>query len=71
VVCDDHPAFRRGVVEKLSVADEGIEVVGEVRTLDEAAAVVSHRRPEVVLLDLAPRVALEAPPKPEYGRRGR
>jgi CheY-like chemotaxis protein len=52
VVCDDHDVFRRGVVEMLSVAGEGIEVVGEARTHDEAAAVVRERRPEVVLLDL-------------------
>jgi DNA-binding NarL/FixJ family response regulator len=52
VVCDDHDLFRRGVVEMLSVAGEGIEVVGEARTHDEAAAVVCERKPDVVLLDL-------------------
>ena len=51
-VCDDHELFRRGVAEMLSVAGEGIEVVGEARTLDEAVAVVAEHGPDVVLLDL-------------------
>jgi len=51
VVCDDHPAFRRGVVEMLSLAG-GFKVGEEAATHDEAAAVVRERRPDVVLLDL-------------------
>jgi PAS domain-containing protein len=52
VVCDDHALFRQGVVEMLSVAGEGIEVVGEARTHEGAVAAVLEQRPDVVLLDL-------------------
>jgi DNA-binding NarL/FixJ family response regulator len=52
VACDDHDLFRRGVVEMLSVAGEGIEVVGEARTHEGAVAAVLEGRPDVVLLDL-------------------
>ena len=52
MVCDDHELFRRGVVEMLSVAGEGIEVVGEARTHEGAVAAVLEGRPDVVLLDL-------------------
>ncbi len=50
-VCDDHELFRRGVAEMLSFAGD-VEVVGEAATHDEAVAVVSEQRPEVVVLDL-------------------
>ena len=50
-VCDDHGLFRRGVAEMLSVA-EGVEVVGEASTHDEAVAIASQLSPDVVLLDL-------------------
>ena len=50
-VCDDHELFRRGVAEMLSFARD-IEIIGEAATHDEAVAVVSEHRPDVVLLDL-------------------
>ena len=50
-VCDDHELFRRGVVEMLLFGGD-VEVVGEAATHDDAVAVVSKQRPEVVLLDL-------------------
>jgi len=50
-VCDDHELFRRGVVEMLSFAGD-IEIVGEAATHEEAVAVVSELKPDIVLLDL-------------------
>jgi len=50
-VCDAHEPFRRGVVEKLSIAGD-VEVVGEATTHEETVAVVSDLVPDVVLLDL-------------------
>ena len=51
VVVDDHPLFRQGVVETLSV-EEGIEVIGEASNGDDALAVIRAVRPNVVLLDI-------------------
>jgi len=51
LVVDDHPLFRRGVVETLD-AEPGITVVGEAATADDAVAVVRANPPDVVLLDL-------------------
>jgi DNA-binding NarL/FixJ family response regulator len=50
-VCDDHGLFRRGVAEMLSFGED-VEVVAEASTHEEAVAVVSELRPDVVLLDL-------------------
>jgi DNA-binding NarL/FixJ family response regulator len=51
VLCEDHDLFREGVAEMLSLAAD-IEVVAEAATHEEAVAVVSEHRPDVVLLDL-------------------
>jgi len=51
LIADDHAVFRQGVREMLST-DAQIEVVGEASTHDEAMAVVSETKPDVVLLDL-------------------
>ena len=49
VVVDDHSIFRSGLRADL---DESIDVVGEADDVQSAIAVVSARRPDVVLLDV-------------------
>lgn len=51
VVVDDHPVFRLGMVALLRSVP-GVEVVAEAGTVAEATAVVSHHRPQVVVMDL-------------------
>jgi DNA-binding NarL/FixJ family response regulator len=51
VVVDDHPVFRIGMSALLQEID-GLEVVGEAATEEEAVEVVSELRPDVVLMDL-------------------
>ncbi len=50
-VVDDHPLFRRGVVDLLS-AVAGYEVVGEAASVDETPALVHRTRPDVLLIDI-------------------
>jgi two-component system nitrate/nitrite response regulator NarL len=60
VVIDDHPLFRRGVVDLLTAA-EGIEVVGQGGTGADALKVAQELLPDVMLLDVAlPGGGLEA-----------
>jgi DNA-binding NarL/FixJ family response regulator len=49
VVVDDHAMFRTGVKAELR---EAVDIVGEAASVDEAVAVVSAQRPDVVLLDV-------------------
>jgi DNA-binding NarL/FixJ family response regulator len=49
VIVDDHAMFRTGVRAEIASA---VEVVGEAADVDEAVAVVSAERPDVVLLDV-------------------
>jgi DNA-binding NarL/FixJ family response regulator len=49
VLVDDHSMVRSGVRAELGSA---VEVVGEAADVDEAVAVVSRERPDVVLLDV-------------------
>jgi len=49
VVVDDHAMFRSGVRAEISTA---VDVVGEAADVDEAVAVISSTRPDVVLLDV-------------------
>ncbi|MGG5170937.1 LuxR C-terminal-related transcriptional regulator [Pseudarthrobacter sp. J1738] len=49
VVVDDHAIFRSGLKADL---DEGIEVVGEAASVEQAIAVITASKPEVVLLDV-------------------
>jgi DNA-binding NarL/FixJ family response regulator len=53
VLVDDHRMFRTGVRAEIGeTARTGIDVVGEAADVDEAVAVVSRTRPDVVLLDV-------------------
>jgi DNA-binding NarL/FixJ family response regulator len=53
VIVDDHALFRRGVRAELeSLARRTVSVVGEADSVDEAVAVIAHRKPDVVLLDV-------------------
>lgn len=51
VVVDDHPLFRRGVVQLLAM-DPQIEVVGEAGSRADALELVRRTEPDLVLLDL-------------------
>ena len=51
VVVEDHPVTRMGIVTLLD-QDEGVAVVGEAGTGEEALAVVARERPDVVVTDL-------------------
>lgn len=51
VVVDDHPVFRMGMAALLASID-GLAVVGEAATADEAVAVAREARPDVVVMDL-------------------
>lgn len=50
-VVDGHVGTRRGLIRRLEQVP-GISVVGEARDAGEALAVVSDRRPDVVVTDL-------------------
>ncbi|MPZ62818.1 MAG: response regulator [Propionibacteriales bacterium] len=49
VLVDDHAMFRSGVRAELG---DQVEIVGEAADVDEAVAVISANRPDVVLLDV-------------------
>jgi DNA-binding NarL/FixJ family response regulator len=51
LLCDDHAVVRAGLRALLSSA-EGIEVVGEAGSGEEALAMTTRLRPDVVLMDL-------------------
>lgn len=51
VVADDHPIVRSGIVGLLSL-DDGLEIVGEASDGEEAVALATALRPDVVLTDL-------------------
>jgi DNA-binding NarL/FixJ family response regulator len=52
LVCDDHAVVRAGL-RALLASTEGIEVVGEAASGEEALAQAALLRPDVVLMDLA------------------
>lgn len=51
VVVDDHPLFRQGVVETLSL-EHDLEVIGEASNGEEAIAIIRALRPDVAVLDI-------------------
>ena len=51
LVIDDHPLFRKGVVQLLSM-EPTIEVVGEAGNREQALALADARDPDLILLDL-------------------
>ncbi|MER6442195.1 response regulator transcription factor [Streptomyces sp. NPDC001185] len=51
LLCDDHAVVRAGLRALLSTV-EGISVVGEAASADEALAMTQRLRPDVVLMDL-------------------
>jgi DNA-binding NarL/FixJ family response regulator len=51
LVADDHPLMLQGIRRALE-GSEGIEVVGEARSGEEALALIERRKPDLVLLDL-------------------
>lgn len=51
VVVDDHPLFRQGVVETLSL-EQGIEVVGEASNGDDGMAILRTLMPNVAVIDV-------------------
>lgn len=51
IVIDDHPLFRKGVVQLLNL-EPCFNVIGEAGTYDEAIAAVTEHNPDLVLLDL-------------------
>lgn len=51
LVCEDDPRFRRLLVKVLG-ADDGITVVGEANSGEEACRAVRRHRPDLLLLDI-------------------
>lgn len=51
LVVDDHPLFRKGVVQLLAM-EPSIEVVGEAGNGAQAIALVQRHEPDLILLDL-------------------
>ncbi|HLS02189.1 MAG TPA: response regulator transcription factor [Beutenbergiaceae bacterium] len=49
VIVDDHQIFRTGLRSSLG---DGVHVVGEAATVDDAIAIINQTRPDVVLLDV-------------------
>ncbi len=52
VIADDHPLFRRGLMEVLQ-SDPSFHVVGDAGDGDTALALVRQHRPDIALLDIA------------------
>jgi DNA-binding NarL/FixJ family response regulator len=50
-VVDDHPLFRRGITSLLDTL-EGVAVVGDAATIEQAIELVGSSTPDVVLMDL-------------------
>ena len=51
VVVDDHPLFRQGVIDTLSLEPD-MEVVGQASRGDDALEIIRTLRPDVAILDV-------------------
>ncbi len=51
-VVDDHPLFREGVIRSLTEM-EGLNIVGEGSSKDDALRIAAAHRPDVLLLDIS------------------
>lgn len=51
LLADDHPTFRTGLATLLSM-EEGLQVVGEAGTGEEAVAKAAELQPDVILMDI-------------------
>jgi DNA-binding NarL/FixJ family response regulator len=51
VVADDHPMFRRGLVEAIG-QERGITIVGQAETAAEARQLIESVKPDVAVLDI-------------------
>jgi DNA-binding NarL/FixJ family response regulator len=51
VIVDDHPLFRQGVVDALSLEDD-IVVIGQANDGDDGLAIIQELRPQVAILDV-------------------
>lgn len=52
ILIDDHPVVRRGVREAIA-AEEGIEVVGEAATVDDARSLSEREQPDLATVDIS------------------
>lgn len=52
LIADDHPVFRRGLIQVLQ-SDHGLRVVGEAADGETALRLIRERRPAVSVLDIA------------------
>lgn len=52
VVVDDHPVFRRGLVDTLK-SESGITVCGEASSVETALATIGTTKPDVAIVDLS------------------
>jgi DNA-binding NarL/FixJ family response regulator len=51
IVVDDHPIFRQGVVDTLSIEDD-LEIIGEATTGETALAMIRETIPDIAILDI-------------------
>jgi two-component system, NarL family, nitrate/nitrite response regulator NarL len=51
-VVDDHPLFREGVIRSLAEC-QGLEIVAEGATRDEAVAIAARVAPDIMLMDIS------------------
>lgn len=51
IVVDDHPIFRQGVVDTLSIEEE-LDIIGEATTGEVALAMINKELPDVAILDI-------------------